>query len=424
MTDPKRPASRHESPTRRDFLQLGAAGAAAMTAPSPLGTSLWAAEGEAKAALEQAAAKLEYLTPVSKFRMAGRGNPPPWKLPEAKRKEVGLTRETWQLEVVADPKGKCKIGKPLTKEAGTAFGWDALMRLAEKHTVRFLKVMTCLNADSPFGMGLWEGVPLRKVIWLARPGANIRRLFYYGYHSGDPKRRFQSSLSINRVLEDPPGALPVILCTKLNGRWLTPKAGAPVRLIAPGDYGFRNIKWLQRIELTSDPAPNDTYARQGYDVDSPMKTFARFIHVPAKAKAGQPVAITGLAQVGASGLSKVQYWLHPAGKALPKDDPHFTKGNWQGAEVLPPPKDWGGGLPGGKLPAIPRQFEPKTHKPRTWPLHNTIVHWVALLTKLRPGRYDLRCRTIDANGNAQPMPRPFPKSGRNPIHRVALAVEA
>jgi len=55
------------------------------------------------------------------------------------------------------------------------------MQLAEKHAVRFLHVMSCTNAHAPLGMGLWEGVPLREVIWLTRPTANVRRVFYYGY---------------------------------------------------------------------------------------------------------------------------------------------------------------------------------------------------------------------------------------------------
>jgi len=46
-----------------------------------------------------------------------------------------------------------------------------------------------------------------------------------------------------------------------------------------------------------------------------------------------------------------------------------------------------------------------------------------LLTVPRPGRYDLRCRTIDTNGIAQTMPRPFPESGNNIIQRVQIVVE-
>jgi hypothetical protein len=84
----------------------------------------------------------------------------------------------------------------------------------------------------------------------------------------------------------------------------------------------------------------------------------------------------------------------------------------------------GTGLPDGKLPPVPLQFDPATGRPRSWPLRYTIVYWAALAADLRPGSYRLRCRTIDANGVAQPMPRPFPKSGNNAIHQVPLVVEA
>ena len=80
------------------------------------------------------------------------------------------------------------------------------------------------------------------------------------------------------------------------------------------------------------------------------------------------------------------------------------------------------------LPSIPLQFD-QAGQPRSWPIPNTIVHWEALLKAPRPpapqgGKYDLRCRTIDANGIAQPMPRPFPKSGHNVIQKVQIVVEA
>ncbi len=95
--------------------------------------------------------------------------------------------------------------------------FKGLLELADKHAVRFPKVMTCLNIGCPLGMGIWEGVPLREVIWLTSPRANLRRVFYYGYHNDDPKQMFRSSLAIDRVLEDPHDLPPVILCYKLNG---------------------------------------------------------------------------------------------------------------------------------------------------------------------------------------------------------------
>jgi len=419
MNDPQRLARQHLELTRRWFLQLGAAGVAGLSA-----APLWAEQDGSEAALAAAIAKLQYLTPPESFRLAGRGNPPPHKLPPEKRRQVGLHPDTWQLEVIPDPQSDSQVERPLSKELGTALDWPGLMKLAEKHAVRFLKVMSCTNGQAPFGMGLWEGVPLREVVWLARPVANVRRVFYYGYHNDDPQQRFQSSLPIDRVLEDPPGEHPVILCYKLNGKWLSPEAGAPVRMIVPDGYGNKSVKWLQQVVLTNNFQANDTYAGWNNDTVSHMKTCARFVYTPAKVKAAEPVPITGLAQVGMSGLGKVQYWLHPEGTPLPQHDPYFTKADWKDARILPPPEDWGGGLPEGKLPPIPRQIDPANGKPLAWPLRDTIVHWAALLTDITPGKYDLRCRTIDAAGIAQPMPRPFLKSGHNAIERVTLIVEA
>jgi DMSO/TMAO reductase YedYZ molybdopterin-dependent catalytic subunit len=300
--------------------------------------------------------------------------------------------------------------------------WEGLMKLAQRHAVRFLKVMTCNNGNSPLGMGLWEGVPLREVVWLTKPAGDLRRVFYYGYHNDDPKQRFQSSLPIGRVLEDPPGEHPVILCYKLNGEFLSGKRGGPVRMLVPEAYGFKSVKWLQRVVLTNAPFANDTYAGGNNDVDSWMKTFARFLSTPSRPRASQPFPLTGLAQVGISGLTKVQYWIQPAEAELPADDPHLARGDWKDAEILAPPRSWGGGLPEGQLPADVAHIDPQTRQPQSWPLRYTIVHWAALADGLPEGKYHLRCRTIDANGVAQPLPRPFEKSGRNAIQRLPLTV--
>ena len=160
------------------------------------------------------------------------------------------------------------------KEADTAIDFSRLMRLADKHAVRFAKVMTCLNIGCPLGMGIWEGVPLREIVWLTKPREDVRRVFYYGYHNDDPKQRFQSSLTLGRVLEDPYDLPPVILCYKLNGQWLDSRRGGPVRVVVPEAYGFKSIKWLTHLVLTNLAHANDTYAEQGNDIDSPLKTFA------------------------------------------------------------------------------------------------------------------------------------------------------
>jgi DMSO/TMAO reductase YedYZ molybdopterin-dependent catalytic subunit len=404
---------------RRDFLGAVAAGAAGLAAG--LRTAAGAEIDEAASA---AVAKLPYLTPPGEFRTFVREKPRIDQFPPEKLREVGLDRETWRLEVVPDPESDSKVERPLSRERGTALDWTGLMRLAENRAVRFLHVLSCTNMEGPLGMGLWEGVPLRDVLALARPAANVRRVWFHGYHNDETKQRFQASLSIDRILEDPPGEPPVILCTRLNGQPLSPASGGPVRMAVPGLYANRWIKWLTRVVLTNDFRANDTYATWGNDVESPLKTCSRFIDPPAKAKAGAPVSLAGLAQVGLSGLGKVQMALAPRGAPLPEDDPFLGKLDWKDARILPPPEDWGGGLTGGRLPAGTFGCDTATGRPLFWPLRWTIVHWSAVLGGLAPGKYDLRCRTVDGAGSAQPQPRHLPRSGENAIQKVELEVEA
>ena len=194
-----------------------------------------------------------------------------------------------------------------------------------------------------------------------------------------------------------------------------------MRLVVPEAYGFKSIKWLSHVVLTSLAHANDTYAEQGNDVDSPLKTFAATLSVPREAKAGEPLPISGYAQVGVSGLSKVQLFIEPESTAEGASGTNFASAAWRDADILPPPDSWDG-FPDGKLPLPTHGFDPATGQPSTWPMRLAAVHWAAMHPPLAAGKYTLRTRTIDAQGNAQPMPRPFRKSGHSTIERVAITV--
>jgi DMSO/TMAO reductase YedYZ molybdopterin-dependent catalytic subunit len=418
--DPEKFLAEHLRLTRRFFLRTGAACVS-------LGGSLALADSKEPPALElaQALSKLEsYLTPQAKFQDVSRGKPVPHSLPDEKKREVGLTRETWKLEVVADPEQPATLGQQLTKATGTALDFQGLLRLADKHVVRFPKVMTCLNIGCPLGMGIWEGVPLREVVWLTRPRENLRRVYYHGYHNDDAKQMFRSSLSIDRVLEDPFDLTPVILCYKLNGHWLDSQRGGPVRIVVPEGYGFKSVKWLTRIVLTNLYHANDTYAGGNNDIDSALKTFAATLSVPSRVKRGEPIPITGYAQVGISGLSKVQVWVHSGKDPWPADDPYFTEAPWRDATILGSPARWGGDLPDDRIPEATIGFEPTSGRPRSWPLRLCKVHWATLLPGLPVGEHTLRCRTIDEKGQPQPLPRPFRKSGHCAIEAIKITVKS
>jgi hypothetical protein len=356
------------------------------------------------------------------FYNVERGDPLPYKLSAEKQREIGMVRETWQLEVIADPASDAKIERPLLKANGSALTFDALLKLAATKATSYFKVITCNNLNDPLGHGLWEGVPLRDVLWLAGPVENLRHVFYYGHHNENPAQIFKCYLPMNRVFEDPPGELPVLLCYKLNGEFLTGERGGPVRMIVPEAYGFKSVKWLQRIVFTNAHQPDDTYANGNNDINSWLKTYARFGTVPDKIKTGAALALDGKAQAGISGLTKVQCWLRNTADPLPAGDPYFTNASWQDAQITPFDPGAIKGFDSAKL--HPVQFDPQTKKPREWPLRYSLCRWTADLRAPGPGNYEIRCRTIDGAGQTQPMPRPFPKSGKNHIHVVKLEVTA
>ena len=410
----------HVSVTRRYFLGLGAVGLAAMRTHD-----LDSAEPDANDPLQQAMDAIEpWLTSQDEFQDVSRGNPKPHSIDEQKRTEVGLTRDTWKLEVISDPEHPAELRSPLSVDKGNAFDFQQLMHLAESKAVRFAKVMTCLNIGCPLGNGIWEGVPLRDVLWMTKPQKDLRRVFYYGYHNDKPEQMFRSSLPVGRILEDPFDLPPVILCYKLNGQFLTPQRGGPVRVVVPEAYGFKSIKWLTHVYLSNIASANDTYAEKNNDVDSPLKTFCATLSVPRERKPGQPVPVTGYAQVGISGLKKVQVWIQKSGEELASDDEYYQSAPWIDAQILPAPKHWGGDLVDNKIPVPTIGFDPETGRPNSWPMRLSKAHWAILLPGLEAGNYVLRCRTIDEKGNAQPLPRPFKKSGRAFIERISIQVVA
>ena len=248
------------------------------------------------------------------------------------------------------PPGTALSISPSRGPLGNALDWNALMKLADQHAIRFLHVCVCTNGADPFHMTLWEGVPLREIVSLVSPKANVRRVYYQSYHPAD-RPPFQASLPLGQVLETPPGQMPVTLAYKMNGQFIPASQGGPVRMMVPGAYGSKQIKWVQRLVFTSDYKSNDSDAELNNDTESAMKTRARFIHPPNEVPAAKPVAITGMAQVGISGLRKVQYSVHSQQQPWPAADPHRTKARWIDAAILPPPSNVREALAGQTGPA-------------------------------------------------------------------------
>jgi DMSO/TMAO reductase YedYZ molybdopterin-dependent catalytic subunit len=351
-----------------------------------------------------------------------RGNPNPHKFTVPELDKVRLTPVTWRLEIVGD--GGAKVEKPRKLDDGTAVDFPALLELGKTHGVKVIKAMQCRSSNWPQDQALWEAVPLREVLKLAGKISNVMRVYASGFHNNDPKQLFQSSASYTQVFESAPGELPALVAYRHNGEPIPVTRGGPVRLILPWAYGFKNIKWLQRLRLTNDTKPIDTY---GGEPDAYLKTQAPRIDGPVSFKASAPVTYYGRAVVGVPGLKRVEYWLRPdTGKdgELADDDPAWKDASWRPCTIEPAPDDWATHLPDGISSKELWGFDPQTGKPKEWPMRYTVVNWTLTLKDLKPGAYELRVRTVDLNGFAQPHPRPHQGTGGNEIpSRVIKATD-
>jgi DMSO/TMAO reductase YedYZ molybdopterin-dependent catalytic subunit len=370
--------------------------------------------------------ELVYFTPSARHTPNYHERQKPWELSAQEQRERGYDRETWNLEIVGDP--TTLIDQPRTVAGGSAITFTDLLNAAKGRVVRVPKCMTCLDMRTPFGSALWEGVPLRDLLWSTKPNGSkpIRRISCYAFQVGDAaKEQWCASLAPARVFEDLFGLPPVLLAYKFNGEPLTVRNGGPVRLIVPEAYGFKNIRHLRRIVLSNDCQLTDTYAIQGQDSESPMKTYVTKIIFPgnrAIIPSAETLIVRGHLQIGSAGLRAVQYAIVEQQAVSPPGD-HLLLGlPWKDATIMPPPEDMAAAVAGGLADAMGFTG---AGRPTVWPIPHFVAYWAAPVRRLRPGAYTLYARSIDRQGAVQPMPRPaasFRQSGENGIASSTFTV--
>jgi hypothetical protein len=142
------------------------------------------------------------------------------------------------------------------------------------------------------GNSLWKGVRLRDVLEKARLREGVIDI---ALHASDD---YTDSIPLERAM-----ANETLLVYEMNGEPLTPEHGFPVRLLVPGIYGMKNVKWITRIE----PVAFDLkgyWQRRGWDDRAEYKTLSR-IDAPESSFKGE-TSIAGIAFAGDRGISKVE----------------------------------------------------------------------------------------------------------------------
>jgi DMSO/TMAO reductase YedYZ molybdopterin-dependent catalytic subunit len=195
-----------------------------------------------------------------------------------------VDRDSWKLEVGG------LVARP------ASIGYDELLAMPAVEQYVTLQCISNFVGGDLVGTAKWTGVPLREVLRRAggvSPGA-VRVVFHAvgGY---------ADSLPLAKAL-DPA----TVVAYGMNDRSLPRAHGYPARIIAPGIYGMKNVKWLERIEVVDYEYRGYWQRSDGWDNVAEIKTASR-IDVPAELGAvGESTVLAGLAWAGDRGIRRVE----------------------------------------------------------------------------------------------------------------------
>jgi DMSO/TMAO reductase YedYZ molybdopterin-dependent catalytic subunit len=122
--------------------------------------------------------------------------------------------------------------------------------------------MRPLPPGEPWAVGavstaMWGGTPLAAVLARAGIAKGASEVRFRGADRGRPASAALptgGSIAYERSLPIAHAFAPeVLLAWERNGAPLEPQHGAPLRLIVPGWYGMASVKWLERIEVATEP---------------------------------------------------------------------------------------------------------------------------------------------------------------------------
>ncbi len=235
------------------------------------------------------------------------------------------------------------------------FDYQELLKLPGSEGYYTLMCISNEVGGDLVGNAAWRGVKLK---WLLEQAGVQPGVLKAVFTAADD---YHDSVRIERALH--PDAL---LAWEMNGQPLPREHGFPARLLIPGIYGMKNVKWLNRITLVSDDFKGYWQTR-GWDDTATYQTMSRFDTPRSRASlAAGVVDVAGVAYAGDRGIQKVEV----------SADGGQT---WQAAQVKP-------GL-----------------SPYTWQL------WRASLN-LTPGVRHFQVRATDGQGHLQirEARNPFP----------------
>jgi DMSO/TMAO reductase YedYZ molybdopterin-dependent catalytic subunit len=240
--------------------------------------------------------------------------------------------------------------------------------------------LMCISNGLDAGLmsnAVWKGVTMRDLLDPAATLAKAGKVRLYGVDN------YTDTFPLEKAMNPT-----TIIAYEMNGQTLPDRHGYPVRVVVPGHFGEKNVKWLTRIEVTTADAKG-FYETQGWGPDFIIPTRSR-IDLPddnvafSLSKLSAPVEVKGVAFGGDRGISRVE---------LSFDDGE----TWDAADIY---------YAGGNL---------------AWSLWSAHDGWMPD----EPGDYTLVVRATDGKGAVQKWEENrSPYSGVTGFHKITVYVMA
>jgi DMSO/TMAO reductase YedYZ molybdopterin-dependent catalytic subunit len=201
--------------------------------------------------------------------------------------DPNVDRGHWKLRVDG------LVARPVT------VGYDELLAMPGIEQYVTLQCISNLVGGDLVGTAKWTGVPLARV--LERAGGVGRGAVRVVFHAVGG---YSDSLPLAKALEPT-----TVVAYGMNDRSLPRAHGFPARIVAPGIYGMKNVKWLERIEVVDYDYRGYWQRSDGWDNVAEIKTASR-IDVPRDLTGADGTGVAaGLAWAGDRGIRRVEVSL-------------------------------------------------------------------------------------------------------------------
>ncbi|HEY6329577.1 MAG TPA: molybdopterin-dependent oxidoreductase [Blastocatellia bacterium] len=143
---------------------------------------------------------------------------------------------------------------------------------------------------------IWKGVPLRSLIEAAGPKQGIYKVFFRAVDGYTDSILYEKAMNPTTMV-----------AYEMNGEPLPAHHGYPVRIIVPGMFGEKNVKWVTRIELV-DYDRKGFYETQGWGPTFVVPTRARFDfpYYDQTVPFASSITLKGVGFGGDQGVSRVE----------------------------------------------------------------------------------------------------------------------